>query len=123
MSGFHFSKVPKFKIRRGEVVEDASLLHLASSTASGSRPTVLQEREMAVGNPHIPPAPKVTADIPSLSIFARPVPPPRNVRQSVKKKPGAESGEQASRSPHLPLLVSTNTLTLGPARTSWIQQS
>ncbi|KAL2515387.1 hypothetical protein Fot_29358 [Forsythia ovata] len=104
MSGFYFSKVPKFKIRRGRVVEDASLLHLASSTASGSRPTVLQEPETAVGNLHIFPAPEVTADIPSPSIPARLVPPPRNVRQSVKRKPGAESGEQASRtSMSLPL--------------------
>ncbi|KAL2502223.1 hypothetical protein Fot_36071 [Forsythia ovata] len=55
-------------------------------------------------SPHITPAPEMTADIPSPSIPARPVPPPGNVRQSVKRKPGAESGEQASRtsmSPHL----------------------
>ncbi|KAL2522483.1 hypothetical protein Fot_26406 [Forsythia ovata] len=104
MSGFYFSKVPKFKIRCGEVVEDASLLHLASSMASGSRSTVLQEPETVVGNPDILPAPEATADIPSPSIPARPVPPLGNVRQSVKRKPGAESREQASRtSMSLPL--------------------
>ncbi|KAL2538872.1 hypothetical protein Fot_20263 [Forsythia ovata] len=96
MSGFHFSKVSKFKIRRGEVVEDASLSHLASSTAFDSSPTVLQEPETVVDNPHILPASEATADIPSPSNPARPVPPLRNVRQSEKRKPGAESGEQAS---------------------------
>ncbi|KAL2489751.1 hypothetical protein Fot_43043 [Forsythia ovata] len=96
MSGFHFSKVSKFKIRRGRVVEDASLLHLASPTASGSRPTVLQELETVVGNPHILPAPEARADIPSPSNPARPVSPPRNVRQSTKRKPKVESGEQVS---------------------------
>ncbi|KAL2537065.1 Uncharacterized protein Fot_18456 [Forsythia ovata] len=95
MSGFHFPKVPKFKVRRRGVVDDASLLHLASSTTFGSRPTVLQESETTVGNSHIPPAPEVTADIPSPTIPTRPVPPPRNVRQLVKRKPRAESGEQA----------------------------
>ncbi|KAL2494311.1 Ribonuclease [Forsythia ovata] len=79
------------------VVEDVSLPHLASLTAFGSRPTVLQEPETVVGNPHIPPAPEVAADIPSPSNPARPVPPPENVRQSVKRKPEAENGEQASR--------------------------
>ncbi|KAL2559480.1 hypothetical protein Fot_04219 [Forsythia ovata] len=96
MSGFHFSKVSKFKIRRGEIVEDASLLHLASPTVSGSRPTVLQEPETVVGNPHIPPAPEARADILSPSNPARPVSPPGNVRPSVKRKPNVESGEQAS---------------------------
>ncbi|KAL2527986.1 hypothetical protein Fot_20587 [Forsythia ovata] len=48
-------------------------------------------------NSHIPPAPEVTADVPSSSIPARPVPPLGNVRQSVKKKIGAESGEETSR--------------------------
>ncbi|KAL2545591.1 Uncharacterized protein Fot_14824 [Forsythia ovata] len=87
---------PKFKIRRGGIVEDASLLHLASPTASGSRPTVLQEPETVVGNPHILEAPEVRADIPSSSNPARPVPLPENVRQSAKSKPKVESGEQAS---------------------------
>ncbi|KAL2549729.1 hypothetical protein Fot_11259 [Forsythia ovata] len=96
MSDFYFSKVPKFKIRRGGIVEDASLLHLASPTVSSSRPTVLQEPETVVGNPHIPLAPEARADIPSPSNLARPVSPPGNVRPSAKKKPKVESGEQAS---------------------------
>ncbi|KAL2487581.1 Uncharacterized protein Fot_40873 [Forsythia ovata] len=104
MSGFHFSKVPRFKIRRGGVVQDASLPHLASSMTSGSRPTVLQEPEKVVGNPHIPLAPEATADIPSPSNLARFVPPPENVRQLVKKKLGAESGEQASQTSMSPPL-------------------
>ncbi|KAL2545221.1 Uncharacterized protein Fot_14454 [Forsythia ovata] len=104
MSGFHFSKVPKFKIRRGGVVEDASLPHLASSAAFGSRPTVLQVPETAMDNPHILPAPEATTDVPSTSISARPVPPPGNARQSVKRKARAKSGEEASRtSTSLPL--------------------
>ncbi|KAL2549975.1 hypothetical protein Fot_11505 [Forsythia ovata] len=97
MSGFHFSKVPKFKIRRGEIVEDVSFLHFASSTISGSGPTVLQEPETVVGNPHIPPAPMVRADISSPSNPARHGSPLENVRPPAKRKPKVESGEQASR--------------------------
>ncbi|KAL2552795.1 hypothetical protein Fot_06414 [Forsythia ovata] len=104
MSGFHFSKVPKFKIRHGGVVEDASLPHLAPSAAAGSRPTVLQVPKTVIDSPYIPLALEVTANIPSSSILARPVPLPGNVRQSVKKKPGAESGEEASRTSTSPLL-------------------
>ncbi|KAL2515263.1 hypothetical protein Fot_29234 [Forsythia ovata] len=100
MSGFHFSKVPKFKIRRRGFVEDAPLsrgiLHLASPTVSGSKPTVLQEPETVMGNSHILPAPDARADIPSPSNLARSVPSPGNVRQSTKRKPKVESGEQAS---------------------------
>ncbi|KAL2538613.1 hypothetical protein Fot_20004 [Forsythia ovata] len=76
MSGFHFSKVRKFKIRCGEIVEDVSLLHLASPTIS---------------------APEVRADIPSLSNPSRHGSPPGNVRPSAKRKPKVENGEQASR--------------------------
>ncbi|KAL2459738.1 hypothetical protein Fot_54482 [Forsythia ovata] len=97
MSGFHFSKVPKFKIRHGEIVEDVSFSHLASPTISGSGPTVLQESETVVGSPHILPAPEVRADIPSPSNPARHGSPPKNVRPSAKRKPKVESGEQASR--------------------------
>ncbi|KAL2529202.1 hypothetical protein Fot_21803 [Forsythia ovata] len=97
MSGFHFSKVSKFKITRGGIVEDVSLSHLASPTVSGSRPTVLQEPETVVGNPHIPPTPEARADIPSPSNPARPVFPLGNVKPSAKRKPKVESGEQASR--------------------------
>ncbi|KAL2545597.1 hypothetical protein Fot_14830 [Forsythia ovata] len=97
MSGFHFSKVPKFKIRRGGIVEDVSLPHLASPTVSDSKPTVLQEPETVVGNPHIPPAPEVREDIPSPSNPARPVSPHGNVRPSAKRKPKVENREQASR--------------------------
>ncbi|KAL2500281.1 hypothetical protein Fot_34129 [Forsythia ovata] len=102
MLGFHFSKVPKFKIRRGGIVEDAFLPHLASSTVSGSRPTVLQEPEVVVGNPHIPSAPEVRTDISSPSNPARHGSPPRNVRPWVKRKPKVESGERASRTPVSP---------------------
>ncbi|KAL2478791.1 hypothetical protein Fot_47805 [Forsythia ovata] len=97
MSGFHFSKVSKFKIRRGGIVEDIFLPHLASPTISGSGPTVLQEPETVVGNPHILPALEVRADIPSPSNPARPVSPPRNVKPPEKRKPKVESGEQAHR--------------------------
>ncbi|KAL2537658.1 Uncharacterized protein Fot_19049 [Forsythia ovata] len=74
MSGFHFSKVPKFK----------------------KRPTVLQVLETAMDNPHIPSAPEATTDVPSTSILTRPVPLSESTRQSVKRKAGAESGEEAS---------------------------
>ncbi|KAL2515399.1 hypothetical protein Fot_29370 [Forsythia ovata] len=110
MLGFHFSKVLKFKIRRGGVVEDASLSHLASPTASGSGPKVLQGPKTVVGDSHIPPAPEATADTLSPSNSVRPVPPPGNVRQSVKRKPGVESGEEASRT----------SMSLPPSRCKYI---
>ncbi|KAL2530792.1 hypothetical protein Fot_23393 [Forsythia ovata] len=78
------------------VVEDVSLPHLAPSVASGSRSTVLQVPEMATNNPHILPAQEATTNVLSISIPARPVPPPENARQSVKRKTGAKSGEEAS---------------------------
>ncbi|KAL2538164.1 hypothetical protein Fot_19555 [Forsythia ovata] len=96
MSRFHFSKVLKFKIRRGGIVEDVSLPHLASPMVSGPRPTVLQEPETVVGNPYILPAPEARAGILSPSNPARLVSPPGNVRPSAKRKPKVESGEQAS---------------------------
>ncbi|KAL2549298.1 hypothetical protein Fot_10828 [Forsythia ovata] len=113
MSGFHFSKVPKFKIRRGRVVEDASLPYLAPSAASGSRPTVLQVPETAMDNSHIPPAPEATADVPSSSVSARPVPPPENVRQLVKSKTRAESGEEASQTSTSPPLGKCEYINIG----------
>ncbi|KAL2551507.1 hypothetical protein Fot_05126 [Forsythia ovata] len=102
MSGFHFSKVSKFKIRRGGIVEDVSPPHLVSSVVSGSRPTVLQGHEMVVGNPPAPPAPEVRADILSPTNLARHGSPPENVRPSARKKPKVESGEPASRTPVSP---------------------
>ncbi|KAL2557715.1 hypothetical protein Fot_02454 [Forsythia ovata] len=102
MSSFYFSKVSKFKIRRGRIAEDVSLLHSASPTVSGSRPTVLQGPETVVGNPPILPAPEVRADIPSPSNPAGHGSPPRNVRPSAKKKSKVKSGEQASRTPVSP---------------------
>ncbi|KAL2553162.1 hypothetical protein Fot_06781 [Forsythia ovata] len=113
MSGFHFSKVPKFKIRRGGVVEDASLPHLASSTVFGSRPTVLQEPETAMGNLPIPLAREARTGVPSPSILARPVHPLGNVRQSVKRKPGAESGEEVSRMSTSPPLGKCEYINIG----------
>ncbi|KAL2488843.1 hypothetical protein Fot_42135 [Forsythia ovata] len=105
------------------VVEDTSLPNLAPSTASGFRPTVLQVPKTAMDNPHILPAPEATIDIPSTSIPARPVPPSGNVRQSVKRKAGAKSGEEASRTSTSLPLGKCEYINIGPARTSWIQQS
>ncbi|KAL2494310.1 hypothetical protein Fot_38067 [Forsythia ovata] len=96
MSGFHFSKVQKFKIRRGGVVEDAFLPNLAPSAAFGSRSTVLRVQKMATDNPYISLALETTTDVPSTSISARPVPLPGSARQSVKRKAGAKSGEETS---------------------------
>ncbi|KAL2551898.1 hypothetical protein Fot_05517 [Forsythia ovata] len=59
MSGFHFSKVLKFKIRRGGegVVEDISPLPPVSSVASNPGATVLQMLEVTTDNSsYIPPA-------------------------------------------------------------------
>ncbi|KAL2494127.1 hypothetical protein Fot_37884 [Forsythia ovata] len=47
-------------------------------------------------NPHIPSAPEATTVVPSTSILTRPVPLSESARQSVKRKAGAESGEEAS---------------------------
>ncbi|KAL2483222.1 hypothetical protein Fot_44666 [Forsythia ovata] len=72
--------------------------HLALSTASSSRSTVLQEPKTVAGDPYILSAPEATAHILSPSNPARPVPSPGNVRQSAKRKPKIESGEHAFRS-------------------------
>ncbi|KAL2537953.1 hypothetical protein Fot_19344 [Forsythia ovata] len=96
MSGFHFSKVPKFKIRRRGIVEDVSPPHLASSAVFGSRPTVLQGPETGMGYPPVSPAPEVRADVPFLTNPARRGSSSRNVRPSAGKKPKVESGERAS---------------------------
>ncbi|KAL2501443.1 hypothetical protein Fot_35291 [Forsythia ovata] len=104
MSGFHFSKVPKFKIRRGEVVEDISSPPLAPSAASGPRSTVLQVPEMTTDNSYNPPVSEATSDVPSTSVPARPMLSPESARQLEKRKAGAKSGDeasQASASPHL----------------------
>ncbi|KAL2487744.1 hypothetical protein Fot_41036 [Forsythia ovata] len=99
MSGFHFSKVPKFKIRRGRIVEDVSPPYLASSGVSGSGPTVLQGPETVVGHPPVSPAPEVRADVPFSTNPARRGSSSENVRSSAGKRPKVESGEQASRTP------------------------
>ncbi|KAL2549591.1 Uncharacterized protein Fot_11121 [Forsythia ovata] len=99
MSGFHFSKVSKFKIRRGGVVEDVSPPHLASSTVSGFGLTVLQGPETVVGHPPVFPAPEVRADVPFSTNPARRGPSSENVRSSAGKRPKVESGEQAFRTP------------------------
>ncbi|KAL2483317.1 hypothetical protein Fot_44761 [Forsythia ovata] len=123
MSGFHFSKVPKFKIRRGGIVEDVSSPRLASSTVSGSRPTVLQGPETVVG--HLPalPAPEVRADIPSPTDPTRHGSPPGNVRPSAGKEPKVESGNRRPGRLFLPIPAGVSTSTLGPAKTSWIRRS
>ncbi|KAL2538005.1 hypothetical protein Fot_19396 [Forsythia ovata] len=90
MSGFYFSKVPKFKIRREGVVEDISPSPLVPSAASDPVATVLQMPEMTTdSSSYIPPAPET-------------VPSPRSTRQSGKKKADAKSGEEAFRAPTSP---------------------
>ncbi|KAL2529517.1 hypothetical protein Fot_22118 [Forsythia ovata] len=102
MSGFYFSKVPKFKIRYGRVVEDISPPPLVPSTASGPGTTVLQVPKMTTDNFYILPTPKATSEVSSTSIPARPVPPPGSGRQSGKRKASAKSGEEAFRAPMSP---------------------
>ncbi|KAL2514942.1 hypothetical protein Fot_28913 [Forsythia ovata] len=96
MSGFHFSKVPKFKIMRGRIVEDVSYPHLASSWVSGSGPTGLQGPETVVGHPSVSPAPGVRVGVPDPASRGSPS---GNVPSSAEKRPKVESGEQASRTP------------------------
>ncbi|KAL2522119.1 Uncharacterized protein Fot_26042 [Forsythia ovata] len=100
-------------IRRGRIVEDVSLLHLASPTVSGSRPIVLQGPETVVDNPPIPLAPEVRADIPSPSNPTGHGSPPSNVRPSTKRKPKVESGEQASQTPVSPPLGRREYINIG----------
>ncbi|KAL2519981.1 hypothetical protein Fot_23904 [Forsythia ovata] len=102
MSGFHFSKVPKFKIRRGGIVEDVPHPHLAPSGVSGSGPTVLQGPETVVGHLPVFPASGVRVDVPFSTDPASRGSPAGNVRSSVGKRPKVESGEQASRTPVSP---------------------
>ncbi|KAL2493946.1 hypothetical protein Fot_37703 [Forsythia ovata] len=113
MSGFHFSKVPKFKIRHGGVVEDTSPPHLAPSSASSSRSTVLQVLEMTTDNPYTLHAPETTSDVLSTSVPARPVPSPGSARQSGKRKAGAKSGEEASRASTFPPLGKYEYINIG----------
>ncbi|KAL2555480.1 hypothetical protein Fot_00219 [Forsythia ovata] len=102
MSGFHFSKVPKFKIRRGGIVEDVPHPHLAPSGVSGSGPTVFQGPETAVGHPPVSPASGVRVDVLFSTDPASRGSPAGNVRSSAGKRPKVESGEQASRTPVSP---------------------
>ncbi|KAL2530750.1 hypothetical protein Fot_23351 [Forsythia ovata] len=102
MSGFYFSKVPKFKIRRGRIVEDVSHPHLAPSGVSGSGPTVLQGPETMVGHPSVSSALEVRADVPFSTNPASRGSSFGNVRSLAGKRPKVESGEQASRTPVSP---------------------
>ncbi|KAL2502183.1 hypothetical protein Fot_36031 [Forsythia ovata] len=92
MSGFHFSKVPKFKIRRGGIVEDAPHPPLTSFRAPGSGPTGLQDLETTAGHPSVSPAPGVRVGVPDSASRGSPA---GNIRSSAGKRPKVESGEQA----------------------------
>ncbi|KAL2551805.1 hypothetical protein Fot_05424 [Forsythia ovata] len=113
MSGFYFSKVPKFKIRRGGVVEDISPPSLVPFAASDSGSTVLQVPEMTMDNSYIPSAPEATSEVPSTSVLARPMPSPGSARQSGKRKAGAKSGEEAFRAPASPPLDKYEYINIG----------
>ncbi|KAL2548920.1 hypothetical protein Fot_10450 [Forsythia ovata] len=99
MSGFHFSKVPKFKIRRGK--EGSWKMPPFPTWRHPRRPVpgpqYYRSRRRWWVTPISPQRQEARADIPSPSNPVRPVSPPGNVRQSVKRKPKVESGEQASR--------------------------
>ncbi|KAL2553451.1 hypothetical protein Fot_07070 [Forsythia ovata] len=110
MSGFQFSKVPKFKIRRGGIVEDVSHPHLASFGVSGSGPTGLQGPETAAGHPSVSPAPGVRVDVPDPASCGSPV---ENVWSSAEKRPKVESGERASRTPVSPPLGRREYINIG----------
>ncbi|KAL2559898.1 hypothetical protein Fot_04637 [Forsythia ovata] len=113
MSGFHFIKVPKFKLRRGGVVDDISPPPLVPSAASSPRSIVWQVLEMTTDNSYIPPALEVTSEVPSTSVPARPVPSPGSARQSRKRKAGAKSGEEAFRAPASPPLGKYEYINIG----------
>ncbi|KAL2494211.1 hypothetical protein Fot_37968 [Forsythia ovata] len=103
MSDFHFSEVPKFKIRRGGVVEDISSLPPVPSAASDPGATVLQMSEVTTDNSsYILPTPEVTSEVPSTSILARLVHSPGSARQSGKIKASAKSEEEAFWAPTSP---------------------
>ncbi|KAL2489520.1 hypothetical protein Fot_42812 [Forsythia ovata] len=125
MSGFYFSSVPKLKIKRGGILEDISHPPPVPSAASNPGVTVLQMPEIMVGSPSfIPPAPEVTSEAPSASFSVRPVPSSGSARQSGKRKACANSGDEAFWAPTpLPPPSKYEYITLGPAGTSWTQQS
>ncbi|KAL2495386.1 hypothetical protein Fot_39143 [Forsythia ovata] len=110
MSGFHFSKVPKFKIRRGGIVEDGSHPHLASSGVPGSGSPGLQDPETAAGHPSVSPAPGVRVGVPDSTSRGSPA---GNVWSSVGKRPKVESGEQVSRTPVSPPPVRREYINIG----------
>ncbi|KAL2549881.1 Uncharacterized protein Fot_11411 [Forsythia ovata] len=95
MLGFYFSKVPKFKIRRGGLWKISPPPPVPSGV-SDLGATMLQMLEMTTDNSsYIPPAPESTYEVPSTSIPTRPVPSPGSARQSGKRKAGAKRGEEA----------------------------
>ncbi|KAL2472973.1 hypothetical protein Fot_48709 [Forsythia ovata] len=121
MSGFHFSKVPKFKIRRGGVVEDISLPPLVPSAASGLRSTVLQVSEMTTDNFYILPVLEATSEVPSTSVpdfLQDPCSCLGALDNQGKGKQEPRAGRRHSGLPRPHLSASTNILTLGPAKTS-----
>ncbi|KAL2489312.1 hypothetical protein Fot_42604 [Forsythia ovata] len=117
MSSFYFSKVPKFKTRRGGVVEDISPPPPVPSATSDPGTTVLHMSEMTTDNSsYIPLAPETTSEVPSTSIPARPVPSPRSARQSGKRKACAKSGEEAFRAPTSPPSSKYEYINIGSCR-------
>ncbi|KAL2478931.1 hypothetical protein Fot_47945 [Forsythia ovata] len=103
MSGFHFSKIPKFKIRRGKVVEGISPLPPVPSAASDLGTTLLQMPEVTTDNSsYIPPVSEVTSEVPSTSIPARLMPSPGSAKQSEKRKASTKSREEAFWAPTSP---------------------
>ncbi|KAL2550283.1 hypothetical protein Fot_11813 [Forsythia ovata] len=123
MSGFHFSKVPKFKIRRGEIVEDISPPSPVPSATSNTGATVLQMPEMTTDNSYISPAPEATLEVSSTSISARPVPSSGSARQSGKRKACAKSGDEAFWAPSSPPPSKYECIGIGSRRDDWTQRS
>ncbi|KAL2473955.1 hypothetical protein Fot_49691 [Forsythia ovata] len=105
MSGFHFSSVPKLKIRRGRFLDDILLPPPVPFAAPTLGVTILQTPKTMVGSSSlISPVLEVTSEAPSTSFHAGPAPPMENLRHSGKRKTEIDSGERTFQTP-IPSLV------------------
>ncbi|KAL2514644.1 hypothetical protein Fot_28615 [Forsythia ovata] len=90
---------------------------LVPYAASDPRVTVLQTPETIVDSPsfiHL--APEVTSEVPSASFSTRPVPSSGSTRQSGKRKVGANSREEAFRTPTHPFPSKYEYINIGSHR-------
>ncbi|KAL2461921.1 hypothetical protein Adt_45341 [Abeliophyllum distichum] len=97
MTGFYFSSVPKFKIRRGRVMNDTSPSPPVSHAASVLEIAVRNVPKAMANNP--PPVllvPEMTPRVTSVLFHVGPMSPPEASGQSGKRKAIAGGGEETT---------------------------